>query len=210
MMNKLFIAAACVALSASSGFGQGTIDFQNSVATEFYLPFFEGGSLTDSAAVTSADGIDVGLFYSTAAFNTIAGGTLAGIETIGTAAGQLAGNKSFTFGSLQTGDADFYQVFAWDSRYGNSVAGLEACVAAGGLFGASSAGPANTDYAAIGNSIELIAGAPPPAPGTPLFGTSGNVFGRTVLTLTIGPEPTTIAIGGLGAAAMMLFRRRRK
>ena len=55
---------------AVSGFAQGTINFANSVTTEFYLGQYTAGALTGSAAATSAAGIDVGLFYSTSAFST--------------------------------------------------------------------------------------------------------------------------------------------
>jgi len=206
-MKKLIITAACTAM-AISGFAQGTIGFKNAVTTEFYYGTVSGGVVTASSAVpASTTTIDVGLFWSTTAFNTISG-NLGGVVQFGTAAGQIAGSAAYTPAGVNAGDADFYQVFAWDASYGNTLAGLQACVAAGGLFGASSAGAANAAYGTIGNSIQLTANTPP-ASGPPVFNTSGNSFGKTVL-LTNGPEPTTIAIGGLGAAAMLLFRRRRK
>jgi len=192
-MKKLIITAACTAI-ALSGFAQGTIQFQNTVTTEFYTGTVTGGVLTSSVVVpASSTAIDVGLFYSTAAFNSIAAGTLGGVVTFSTAAGQIAGSKAYEPTGVNAGDADYYQVFAWDASYGATLSGLEACVAAGGLFGASSAGAANAVYGAIGNSIQLTANTPPAA-GPAVFNTSGNTFGKTVI-LTNVPEPTTLALG---------------
>jgi hypothetical protein len=208
-MKKLIITAACT-VAALSSFAQGTIGFKNSVTTEFYTAIQDGaGNVTGSSVVAaSSTAIDVGLFYSTSAFNTVAAGTLGGVVQMGTAAGQIAGSAAFTPAGVNAGDADFYQVFAWDASYGNTLAGLEACIAAKGLFGASSAGAANTIYGTIGNSIQLTANTPPGA-GPPVFNTSGNSFGKTLIMVGTVPEPATIAIGGLGAAALLLFRRRK-
>jgi PEP-CTERM motif len=38
---------------------------------------------------------------------------------------------------------------------------------------------------------------------------SGSWNGQLALTATVVPEPATIALGGLGAAALLLFRRRK-
>jgi hypothetical protein len=206
-MKKLILTAACAAM-AVSGFAQGTVGFQNAVTTEFYFGTVSGGVLTASSVVpASSTVIDVGLFYSATAFSTLSAGTLGGIVQIGTAAGQIHGSAAYEPNGVNGGDVDFYQVFAWDASYGSSLAGLEACVAAGGFFGASSAGVGNTTYGFIGNSISITANTSP-ASGAPIFNTSGNSFGKTVI-LSSTPEPTTIALGGLGAAALLLFRRRK-
>lgn len=50
------------------------------------------------------------------------------------------------------------------------------------------------------------------ASGTPaphIWGTADSAGGITGMTLTVVPEPSTIALGGLGAAALLLFRRRK-
>ena len=163
-MKKLIITAACT-VAALSGFAQGTIQFQNTVTTEFYTGTVNGGVLTGSAVVpASSTAIDVGIFYSASAFNTIAGGTLGGVVQIGTAAGQIAGSKAYEPAGVNAGDANFYQVFAWDASFGATQAGAEAALAGNALFGASSAGAANTIYGAIGNSIQITANTPPAGP----------------------------------------------
>jgi len=140
-MKKLILTAACTAVAALSGFAQGTVQFQNTGTTGFYYGTVSGGVITSSALVpASSTAIDVGIFYSTSSFTSLAAGTLGGVVQMGTAAGQLAGNKAYEPTGINAGNVDFYQIFAWDATYGATQAGLEACVAAGGLFGASSAG----------------------------------------------------------------------
>jgi hypothetical protein len=200
-MKKLILTAACTALAGLSGHAQATIDFQNNVATEFYFGSVSPANVVPANTTT----IDVGLFWSPTAFNTLMG-NLGGIVQFGTTAGLITGSAVFTPAGVNPNDSDYYQVFAWDADYGNSLAGLQACVEAGGFFGASSAGAANIDYGTVGSSI-LLTASTYPAPGPLVFDTAGNVFGKTVLLCA--PEPTTIALGGLGVAAMLLFHRRK-
>jgi len=206
-MKKLLIIAAC-AVTAVSGFAQGTVAFQNTAASAIYLGSSASASnKVTSAALSTGGVIDVGLFWSTSQFNTIAGGTLAGIQTIGTTAGLTAGTQVFALSGTAANDVDFIQVFAWDSSYGNGAAGAEAALAAGGAFGAFSAGNLNAAYGTIGAAYTVTLGATA-GPGTPIFGPTGPI-GKDIVLTSIVPEPATLAIGGLGAAAMLLFRRRK-
>jgi PEP-CTERM motif len=100
------------------------------------------------------------------------------------------------------GSQVFVQVFAWDSTYSNP----DAALVAGAFFVAWSAGPNNTTYGDIG-AAELTSDLTiSPAPGAPIFGTGAGQFGKAFYST---PEPGTIVIGGLGAAALLLFRRRK-
>jgi hypothetical protein len=223
---KTLASIATLAALAFSAFADGTVSFQNGGLTRVYL--YDYATLTTnpvtSATLGSQDPVggygssgvlDVGLVWGTSASSvgTIYGGTLAGIATISSMyPGEFSGNAlygaaAFPVPGTNPDDVDYFQVYAWDSAFGNSLAGMQACVASGGYFGAASAGFGNTIYGAIGAPLQINLGNAPPAAGPPLFGTGGNQFRKFIVLSS--PEPATIAIGGLGAAALLMFRRRK-
>ncbi len=211
-MKKLMLTAALSAATAVSGFSQGQINFQNAGATS---ALYWNSTASSSNKVTagpiaqqilsgssSTGVIDVGLYWSTAAFTDAANGTLADIVTMSTTtAGDIAGGIVVLPGTFG-GEQVYVQVFAWDSTFANP----DVALVDGAFFVAWSAGPNNIVYGAIG-AAELTSGLTlSPAPGAPIFGTGAGQFGKAVFST---PEPGTIAIGGLGAAALLLFRRRK-
>jgi hypothetical protein len=213
-MKKPIFAVAGSLLMTVSMFAQATVSFQNGANTAFYF-----GSVATANKVTSAPlnqqpqaqsastgVLDVGLYWSATPFSDLSSGTLAGIENIGTTPGLLAGNSSFGIAGTSPNDVVYIQIYAWDSSYGNSQAGLEACYAADGIFMACSTGLNNNDDEFIGAPIRVTLGVAG-GPGTPLFGSGANMFGQTLYST---PEPASIAIGSLGAAALVFFHRRRK
>jgi hypothetical protein len=210
-MKKLILTAALASATALSGFSQGQINFQNALASQIWFnstvaPGVKASTATvgSQTGTTSTGVIDVGLFWSTAAFTDSAQGTLADTVTMAaTGAGDIQGT-TVAIAAVAPGTQVFVQVFAWDSTYATP----DAALAAGGYFGAASAGPLNTIYGAIGAAQLTSALTANPAPGAPIFGTAAGQFGRTVL-LGSTPEPATIALGGLGAAALLMFRRKK-
>jgi hypothetical protein len=211
-MKKLILTAALATATALSGFSQGQINFQNAGAssalyfnsTTLATNKVTTGSLASQplSGSTSTGVVDVGLYWSTAPFTDAAQGTLGDMVTMSsTTAGAIAGGTVVT--PFASGAQVYVQVFAWDSTYATPDEDL----AAHALFGAWSAGAANTTYGAIG-AAQLTTGLTvSPAPGTPIFGTGAGQFPKCVMLSS--PEPTTIALGGLGAAALLLFRRRK-
>ncbi len=218
-MKKIILIITGGVLMTVSMFGQGTLSFQNGGTSAFYFQSTDPANKVTSAELgqqplsgsLSTGVLDVGLFWSFTSFNNISGGTLAGIENIaalpsvGNVPGVLNGISNFQIAGTNPNDSIFIQIYAWDSAYGNSQAGLEACLAAGDVFMACSAGAANTAYGFIGNPLKVTLG-PTAGPGTPIFGTLSTEFGKTVY---VTPEPGTIVLGSLGAAALLLFRRRK-
>jgi hypothetical protein len=207
-------------LLAFSGFAQGYVNDQNNVISFIYFNsaadrnnLVTSGSIASQPASgsTSAGVIDVGLFWSTAAFTDPGDGTLAVIDNMGSTPGKFVGNANFPILGTNPGDVDYFQIYAWDSSFGDSEAGVEACLAAGGYFGAASAPsfpghPQNTVYGFIGPPAPVTLGTSGAA--SFIFGTTGGLLGRTVL-LTPSPESTTLALGSLGTLLLLLCPRQK-
>jgi PEP-CTERM motif len=208
-MKKSIMAAACTVLTVGA-FGQGYVNYQNAISTQFYFnSTASAANKVSSVTIGAQTGngssgvVDVGLYWSTAMFTDPAQATLADIATMSATAGTIAGNPVLPISGTSPGESVYLQVFAWDSTFADP----DSAMAAGAYFGASSAGAGNTVYGAVGAPIVLVlSGGPPDAPQS-VFGTAGQVFGRTVLLQS--PEPGTFAIAGLGVA-IVWFRRRRK
>ncbi len=218
---KRVVLMAALSMLARAAFADGTVNFQNSLAAGIYLydDTVLKSNLVTSATLGSQDTtgngyasggvLDAGLVWGTtaASVSTIYGGTLAGIEHIGSAAGRLDGTPNFSVAGTISGDNYYFQVFFWDSSFGDSLAGMQACVSSGGYFGAASAGAANHTYGVIGAPLNIMVGEPLPAVGTPIFGALGNVFARTVIL--DAPEPTSLLLGATGAIGLLLCGRRK-
>jgi len=216
-MKKLIIATALMAGTAVSGFSQGQVFFQNAGTSQLYFNSSASsankvtiGSIASqpAAASTSTGVVDVGLYWSATAFTDAAQGTLADTVTINTTtAGDIAGPGTFAISGAPSGTGtDFFvQVYAWDSTYATP----DAAIAAGAYFAAWSAGAANATYGLSGAAQEIFNATVSPAAGIPIFGTGAGQWGRAVMLVQQGPEPTTLALGGLGAAALLMFRRRK-
>jgi hypothetical protein len=182
-MKKLIISAICV-LAALSAYGQGSVNFTN-FAPPIDAPVFG----VDGTTRLSGAGFMAQLYAGPA------GGALA---AIGAPAPFLAGGGAgyFNAGSraiaaVAPGAAADLQVRAWDASAGSTY---EAALAAGGAAGVSGV---------LAGITTGGAGSPPSLPA--------NLTGLTSFSLMPGaviPEPSTIALGLLGAGLLM-FRRRK-
>jgi hypothetical protein len=206
-MKKLLIttiaSVSLLALTATS-YGQGQIQFQNasdtspitfgSAAGAFGVP----GQRVSGAGGTFTYGLYLGpagstllsqltLVDTTASPNatsttTAAAGRIAGGTVIGT------GNANATF-QITAGTTFAVEILGWSSSSGNNFA--SAFATGQGLFGSTGIG-----------SI-----TPTASPAGPAATMSGGPLGGFQMNPV--PEPTTIALGGLGAAALLFFRRRK-
>jgi len=181
-MKKLVITLALVGACVSA-FAQGTVNFANvgvGVNAPVYLGSLAGAKLAGTA-------------YLAQLFAGPAGSTEAALLPVGATANFLTGAQSgyFTGGArtidgVAGGTAAVLQVRAWDA-------------ASGATWAAASANPA----AFLGRSGLLnITLAVPPA-------TPPNLAGLQSFFIAQVPEPTTMALAGMGAAALLIFRRRR-
>jgi len=195
------LAVAALASYATSSFGQGTVVFANSTglvkqwttpSDSTLIPVPKGGGMVElvwapaGAAFTAWDGKSTAAAWlaSNPAFSIA--GVPVGFTT--PAAGKFNGGTLTLTGQLAAGGNVDYVVMGWTG----SAASFDAAVAAGSMVGISGKFSSGT-----GNPTT-------PIPGTPV--NLNSSFGG--VTLAPVPEPTTLALAGLGAAALLIFRRR--
>jgi len=215
-MKKLTTLAMMGMVSCLSSFGQGYLIFNNSSTTAVFDNFTANGSPTKSPAnVVDAILYHVGASNSFSGLGTTASGnantswsnitgalgagwkwaTLDGTALLsantrssGPTIGTFSGGTLAVFGT-NPGDTISMYVVGWQLSSGATP---DAALAAGGALGYSN--PIN----------ELLGASASP-------GVSMNAAGMTAFTVspTLVPEPATFALAGLGAAAMLIFRRRK-
>jgi len=210
-MKKLLLTAFAVTCAVSV-FAQGTVQFNNRVSgaltTHVYIgaqASLFGNGPTDNPAGTydwtgytlltgsgfraailgangagvAADALSFGATPTTTSFRT---GTSAGGFAITTA----------TLGNVaQDAATATLQIFAWDARTGivDPVAALSA------FRGAQIAGGFSPTF-----NVNLIGG---------LVNTPPTLAGLQSFSIAIVPEPSTMALAGLAAASLLIFRRRK-
>jgi hypothetical protein len=201
-MKKLLTLAALVGATTVS-FAQGTVNFANSALTLISA----GGVSTPLSGVTA---FNYALFLAPSTTVTSGGqsttftdpvfqtSTGAGNVNSATAAGRMPTlNGYVTTGS---GTVDFL-VRGWSANAGSTWAAA--------LAFWNNGQPAQDMWlgqSVIGNDIVLGGGA---TPATTLFGAGASQVGGFNMTLYPAPEPTSMALAGLGAASLLMFRRRK-
>jgi len=182
-MKKLLVTLAAVLVSASA-FAQGTVAFVNRTSVGDWKVALPGGAGAGSVA-----GITANLFLA---------------DANGNATGSSVANTTF-----RTSPAGA-QVFL--TEVDPEITGL----APGNTSQKFLAVFSGANLAASGNSVLLqflsgsaAGGGSPPLPPGELVpsGAQASLLGGT-FTLAVVPEPSTIALGVLGAAALLLRRRK--
>jgi hypothetical protein len=216
-MKKLIL-AACALTCAASVFGQGQVTFNNrvvgSIVSHIYGPnptdasiILQGNGTGDTAAGTTdwsaypllngANGTyTVQLWAAPGAFqpeNSLVAVPVTTSMRTGAAAGFIAGITVVVpnVPGDTTGGPATFEVRVWDN-VGGTITSWSAANAAGVALGNS---PIFTVNGPLGGGVVL----PPNLVGLQSF----NIHG------TIVPEPSTFALAGLGAAALLIFRRRK-
>lgn len=215
---KRLLTIACLMGVASLSFGQGIVNFGNQSGTRistngtlqvaapvgtWYYALFRGPSTMNS--------IDTSLNP------TASGWTLVAIGTNTALAGRLSGNTT-TEGAIVTPTApstDDYAVAGWSANIGSDWAAVSAFFGGQSAFSQSShaaGGRAGVDgWFGIGGTIgnDIIA-QPTAGSINNIFGTAaGLINGFNLNLFPAVPEPSTFALAGLGAAALVIFRRRK-
>jgi len=191
---KKQILTGIVALGMAAGaFAQGTIAFDNQFNVNLTAGATNSGGVFKQGALDGSD-FNVALYGGSSAANMTliatllqsAGQVLSG-NTIG-APGLWLDNSGAEYPvagvpALGTG---FFQVQAWEGSFNDYASAV-----AGGAF----AGQSSVFQNATGGG----AVSAPDLTGLPSF----------TLTASVVPEPTTLALCGLGAASLLLFRRKK-
>jgi len=184
-MKKLIYVAALLVTSLSA-YAQGTINFNNRIVGTVVSPVFDvGGTVALSGAAFFAQ-LYAGA-AGTADANLVAVGAPTTFRT-GAGAGFVNAISEVVVPGVAVGGTARVQMRAWDATYPTYAA---AFAAGNAKLGSSTA----FDVSPLGGP-----GSPPAVPA--------SLSGLTSFSLTQVPEPSTIALGALGIAAL-LFRRRK-
>lgn len=180
-MKRLLLASAFVA-AAATAMAQGTVNFSNfATASGVNAPVFAPGGVTKIGSAY------LGQLYAGPTADSLApvGVATAFKDSAGVGTGYVIGG-TVTIASVTAGNNAFIQLRAWEAAGGTSY---EAAQAAGKQFGSSTT-----------LTIATGGGGSPPAVPAPLTGLQS-------FSLQAIPEPSTLALGVLGFAALMLRRR---
>jgi len=180
-MKKLFVILACMVTSLAT-YGQGSVNFNTRVIpdVDVKIPLSTGGF---------AEGTDFTAQLYGGPAGSAEGALVALTPTTnfrtGNAAGYVVPAGAVTVPGVAEGSPAALQLRVWAS--GGQFAG-------GGTFDTS---------LAAGKSAIITS---PNLGGT--LTTPPNLIGLTAFTVQVVPEPTTIALGLLGAAALLIRRRK--
>jgi len=205
-MKKLILSTLAVGSLAVTSFGQGVIYFDGSnnsstspTATSEGQVFLNGvlDTTTDINAElvygTSAGNVSIAnsvvtLLLSSSATqgNSTLGETLSAAGDVTFFPGQLYDNSgtAYQFPTIAAGTSVFFDVYGWTGNYSSYAAAL----AGGALTGSS------------GVFSESLASA---------TGTANDIEGMAALNLQAVPEPTTMALAGLGGLSLFFLRRKK-
>lgn len=209
----------CAGALATGAFAQGTVTFLNgsyalvstnataigggsgptaTAAQGFYYALFTAASTVTSVSPSGAE-----------LYATNGGWTFTGLYATNIpAAGRLSGGSGVaTITGWQPGATNSFCVAGWSSSLGHDWATVaneynSAWAGVSGFFGVSAVAFGAAGGGASGNPAFPLWSLAANGQGTPLS------TGLSMSPVTV-PEPATLALAGLGTAALLIFRRRR-
>jgi hypothetical protein len=198
-MKKLLIAVGLAALVSSAN-AQGLINFLNNATTLVTLRDGQGNNLGSTPNVAGQYYFQ--LFVAPAGTATDGGafvGTIYGTNQA--SAGRFSGGVNVGVAGAPAGSSRAILVRGWSASYGADYATALAAWTAGtpGFLGSSAIAP-NFVLGGFDGTGTI--------PTSPAFGGAFGIGSGFALSAPV-PEPSSIALAGLGAASLLLFRRRK-
>jgi len=194
-MKKLLLTTALLAVTALGVFAQGTTVWDSSANSDAGAAATSNGQWwinTGSGATLLNADVNAELFGGTVS------GSLQPLATLLLSNGSAAGDITFYgHGKFLDNSGNEYNV-PGSAANGNAILMIEAWTGAFSSYAAASAGGAYVGT--TGEFTQKLGGAGTPAPG---------LSSMPAIVLQTIPEPSTFALAGLGAAALLIFRRRK-
>jgi len=197
-IKSLIVGFAVLGLAVSS-FAQGQINILNGTSSLIQVKDTTTGGVAVNAP-SSVYGTRIQFYYSTAGTAPAAIGAAfdtTGWTAIGNLGSAIASNGRFSIGATTTSvnnAAIWLEAVAWTGSYATLATAAQ--------------NSATTDFGFSGVFSVVTSDSTTSPAGTPTKTDAAlNLLGNIVLQPV--PEPTTIALAGLGAASLLLFRRRK-
>jgi hypothetical protein len=215
-MKKILALGAMMGV-ACGAFAQGTVLFDNNFSGTINYQTTVGGALTAVSAIGAGSNPGAAIWNVALLFNATPGGGIAQSSLIELAdyRPNVANGPSDGAGFFQDTAAGKEVTITTPSGSGTATFEVVSWLGTATTWAAALTPGSGTTYATQGaNLVEFTAKIANPTsvpPGIPssINSGSGQWNGNLLLTPTTVPEPSTIALGGLGAAALLLFRRRK-
>jgi len=226
-MKKVLTIVAVGLLAVSSSFAQGTVNFAGGTTKVSTSATLGGAGTLIAGNTSSTPNYYFALFFSTTTANVngstaALGGSTTGyaFQTTGqgwtfsqdyatntTTAGRFSSavadaNGITTVSGLAGGAAAYFTVVGWSSNIGSTVANLQSFLAGTEQV----TGTAYVGESAVSGLITTGAGLGTPAA---LFGAAPAIPGWQLVTTVATPEPSSIALGAMGVASLLAFRRKK-
>jgi len=229
-MKKLLLTAALSSAFAAASFGQGYIIFGNGTSTKVSVNAAVNGT-TYTAIGTTANSYYFALFYSASATSVlgssaaVVGGSTADTSSAfvtsdsnwtldpgvlgvnGTRAGFMgdASGASETAVPLASATTGEFVVLGWSANIGSSEANVLSFLNGTDVQNSAAVLSGWVGESAVGDQV-LSPGTPSPV--NSIFGAAPQVPGFALGEVVI-PEPSTIALGVMGAASLLALRRKK-
>lgn len=208
-MKKLLLAAVCTMALGSMAFAQGTFNFANTSGT---LSVLSSNGVSYGSTPAALGGFYYQLFIAPAGTANASAFTATTVTATNLAAvGRLNGGTGVSVPGAPAGGTGAIMIRGWSASLGTTYA--QALAHLGG-----DPNSLNSDvvgwFGTSAIALNFLWGGDPgtgiAVPASPGFaGSNGIQTGMQLNYVAPIPEPSSMALAGLGAASLLLFRRRK-